>query len=80
VTGDKVQIHPTQKPIKLYEYLLKEFSKEGDFILDSHVGSGSSRIACYKNDLNFIGYEINEDYFKAQDKRYRDFTAQVKLF
>ena len=77
--GEK-KIHPTHKPIYLYDELLKEFASEGDLILDTHVGSGSSRIACEKGGFNFIGFEIDKDYYEAQEKRFQNFSAQQRLF
>ena len=74
------RIHTTQKPIKLYEWLLKNYANEGDKILDTHVGSGSSRIACHKMGFDFTGYEIDKDYFEAQEKRYNQFISQTTLF
>ena len=72
-------IHPTQKPIKLYQWLLTNYANKGDKILDTHVGSGSSRIACQKMGFDFTGYEIDEDYFEAQEKRYNEFISQLTL-
>ena len=74
------RIHPTQKPVALYEWLLNNFAVEGDMILDTHVGSGSSRIACYNLNFDFVGYEIDETYFKDQEKRYEAHTRQLRLF
>lgn len=74
------RIHPTQKPITLYDFVLKEFAEEGNLILDTHVGSGSSRIAAHKAGLNFIGFEIDKDYYEAQEKRFRDFKAQLTIW
>ena len=65
------RIHPAQKPVALYHYLLKEYAKERDKILDTHLGSGSSRIAAYKLGLDFYGTEDDEDFFAAQEKRFR---------
>lgn len=67
----KDKIHPTQKPIELYAWLLKKFVTRGDKILDTHLGSGSSRIAAYKMGFDFVGCEINERYYKAQEDRFR---------
>lgn len=78
--ADPVRIHPTQKPIKLYEWILKNYSSEGVTILDTHVGSGSSRIAANKAGLSFIGFEIDKDYFDAQEKRYKEFISQIRMF
>lgn len=68
-------IHPTQKPIALYEWLLKNYAKPGYKILDTHLGSGSSRIAAYKMGFDFWGFEIDEDYFNDAEKRFRQSIA-----
>ena len=73
------KIHPTQKPIKLYEWLLMKYAKPNDLILDTHVGSGSSRIAAHKAGLTFIGCEIDQKYYEAQEARFKNFTAQLTL-
>jgi site-specific DNA-methyltransferase (adenine-specific) len=74
------KFHPTQKPVKLYDWVFKNYAIEGQTILDTHLGSGSSRIAAYKNKLNFVGCEIDKEYFEASDKRFKEFTAQLTLF
>ena len=74
------RIHPTQKPITLYDFVLKEFAEDGNLILDTHVGSGSSRIACAKAGLNFTGFEIDKDYYEKQEKRFKNHIAQARLF
>ena len=74
------RIHPTQKPIALYEWLLMNYASEGDLILDTHVGSGSIRIACDLQGVNFVGFEIDEEYFNAQEKRFKLFKQQQRLF
>lgn len=74
------RIHPTQKPAALYKWLLKNYAKEGQRILDTHLGSGSSRIAAYDMGFDFTGYEIDKDYFLAQEKRFQQFKSQTKLF
>ena len=79
-TKEEARIHPTQKPIALYDWLLKEFAKEGDLILDTHLGSGASRIAADKAGLNFVGFEIDEEYFNAANKRFDNFKCQTRLF
>lgn len=71
--------HPTEKPIKLYKHLLKNYAKEGDKILDTHGGSMSSRIACHDMGFDFWGYEIDKDYFEAQEKRFKNHIAQLTL-
>jgi site-specific DNA-methyltransferase (adenine-specific) len=73
-------IHPTQKPVYLYKHLLEKYAKEGDKILDTHLGSGSSRIAAYIMGFDFYGCEIDQDYFNAQEKRFKEQTAQQSLF
>jgi site-specific DNA-methyltransferase (adenine-specific) len=78
--GSEGKIHPTQKPVKLYEWLLTHYAKQGDKILDTHLGSGSSRIAAYNLGFDFVGCEIDEDYFKAQEERFARHTAQIRLF
>lgn len=74
------RIHPTQKPVALYEWLLTHYAKPGDKILDTHLGSGSSRIAAYNLGFDFTGYEIDRDYFDAQEERFAAHTAQCSLF
>jgi len=73
-------IHPCQKPIALYKYLLKNYAKPGDTILDTHLGSGSSRIAAHEMGFDFEGYEIDKDYFDAQEKRFQNHIKQQSLF
>ena len=66
--GDyKGKIHPTQKPVQLYKWLLQNYAKAGDKILDTHLGSGSSRIAAHKLGFEFVGCELDKDYFEAQE-------------
>jgi len=74
------RVHPTQKPIKLYKWLLKNYAKEGDIILDTHVGSASSLIACEDMGFEYVGYEIDEDYYKAASKRLETFKSQIRMF
>jgi len=74
------RIHPTQKPISLYDWVFKKYATEGMKILDTHLGSGSSRIAANKAKLNFVGFEIDEEYFTKAEQRYADFTSQLRLF
>ena len=74
------RIHPTQKPVALYEWILKNYAKEGDKILDTHVGSGSSRIACEKLGFDFVGYEIDEYYWQEQEKRFQTEKWNIPLF
>lgn len=74
------KLHPTQKPVKLYDWIFKNYAKPTDKILDTHLGSGSSRIAAYKNKLHFVGCELDKDYFEAQEKRFKQFKSQLTLF
>jgi len=73
-------IHPTQKPIALYKWLLKNYAKEGDLILDTHVGSASSLIACEDMGFKYVGYELDKDYYQAASKRLENHLAQLKIF
>jgi len=74
------RIHPTQKPIALYKWLLHNYAQKGDKIFDSHVGSGSSRIACYDLGYDFTGCEIDKDYWQAQEDRFNKHISQLSLF
>lgn len=74
------RIHPTQKPIALYTWLLQNYAKPGDKIFDSHLGSGSSRIAAYDLGFDFWGCELDPDYHAAQEKRFQTHIKQQKLF
>jgi len=74
------RIHPTQKPVALYDWILQNYAKPADLILDTHLGSGSSRIAAYKGGFNFVGFEIDKDYYNAQEKRFDDFKSQLRMF
>ena len=76
---NEVRIHPTQKPVALYEWIFSKYAKPGDKILDTHLGSGSSRIAAYIHGLNFFGCEIDAYYFQAQEVRFKDYTAQGRI-
>lgn len=72
--------HPTAKPVKLYEWLLNKYAKPGDIILDSHVGSASSLIACRNTNHKYIGFEIDPEYYRLAKKRLDRETAQMNLF
>ena len=78
--GLENRIHPTQKPIKLYKWILTNYAKPGDKILDTHLGSGSSRIAAYDLGFDFTGYELDKDYFEASEKRFQDHIKQLTIF
>jgi site-specific DNA-methyltransferase (adenine-specific) len=73
-------IHPTQKPVKLYEWLLQNYAKEGDKILDTHLGSGSIAIACNRLKYELTACELDNEYFEASVKRYKEQTSQIQMF
>ena len=73
------RIHPTQKPVALYRWLLQNYAKPNDKILDTHLGSGSSRIAADMEGYDFTGYELDTDYFNASCKRFDEYKLQTKL-
>lgn len=74
------RIHPTQKPVRLYEWLLKNYAKPGDKILDTHVGSASSLIACHRGGYDYWGFEIDETYYKMAKERLDRERAQISVF
>lgn len=79
-TLNERRIHPTQKPVALYTWILQRYAKPGWKILDTHLGSGSSRIAAYDLGFDFVGCEIDPHYFKAQEERFLEYTSQMSLF
>lgn len=82
--GDKrkneKRIHPTQKPVILYDWIFQKYAKPGYKVLDTHLGSGSSRIAAYKARMDFTGFEIDPEVFAAEEQRFEEFTEQQSLF
>ena len=74
------RFHPAQKPVELYKWILKNYAKTFDLILDTHLGSGSSRIAAYDMGFDFVGLEIDAEYFEKQEKRFKEHCAQGSLF
>ena len=76
----EVRIHPTQKPVKLYDWLLANYAAPGQRILDTHLGSGSSAIAAHYFGVDFVGIEIDRDYYDAACKRFELETAQLDIF
>lgn len=73
------RIHPTQKPVSLYAWIMRNYAKPGDKILDTHLGSGSSRIAAYRLGFDFYATEIDEEYFQAQEERFhRECFGEIK--
>ena len=77
-TGER--FHPTQKPIKLYDWILQHYAKEGDKILDTHVGSASSLIAFENHGFDYVGFEIDEYYYKKAQERLRNNTQQITIW
>ena len=78
--GYDSKIHPTQKPVKLYKWLLKNYAESGQRILDTHLGSMSIAIACHDYKCHLTGFEIDDDYFAAGVKRVQGHVAQLQLF
>ena len=76
----EIRLHPTQKPIALYKWLLSNYAKHGDRILDTHLGSGSSRIAAYDMGFDFVGYELDAEYFDAMNKRFAAHISRPAMF
>ena len=72
---DKTRFHPTQKPVALYRWILENYAKQGDKILDTHLGSQSSRITSYKKGFDFWGFELDEDYYKQGNERFEKAIA-----
>jgi len=79
-SADGEKIHPTQKPVALYKWLLSHYAKPGDRILDTHGGSGSICIACHDLGYDLTWMELDADYYKAACKRYQNHAAQASLF
>lgn len=77
---DKTRFHPTQKPVALYEWILSRYAKDGDIILDTHVGSASSLIACHRTRHKFVGFEIDKDYYEKAAQRLKEEQAQLSVF
>ena len=75
-----IRFHPTQKPVALYKWLLKNYAKEDNKILDTHLGSGSIAIACYDMGFDLTGFEIDKEYFDAAVKRLENHKKQLTLF
>lgn len=80
VQNKEHRIHPTQKPVKLYEWLLMNYAKEGDKILDTHLGSGSIAIACHNLKYDLTACELDTDYYNSAMKRLNEHKQQLKLF
>ena len=80
VLKEKGKIHPTQKPVELYEWLLLNNAKEGDKILDTHLGSGSIAIACHNRKFELVACELDKDYYDAAIKRIKRNVSQITIF
>ena len=80
VLRERNKIHPTQKPVALYHWLLNNYAEEGDKILDTHVGSASSLIACHDMGFEYLGFELDEDYYRMANERLEAHKAQLSLF
>lgn len=76
----EIRIHPTQKPIQLYKWILSRYAEEGDRILDTHLGSASSAIAAHYAGFDFVGCELDKDYFESASERFKRETSQVDMF
>lgn len=80
MSNEPDRIHPTQKPVALYSWLLNNYAKPGDKILDTHVGSASSLIACHNSGFQYVGFELDPDYFKAASERLEQVKSQFSIF
>lgn len=80
INSETDRFHPTQKPVKLYKWLLTNYAKQGDKILDTHVGSASSLIACHEMGFEYLGFEIDEDYYAKARERLELAKAQISIF
>lgn len=82
--GDKskneIRIHPTQKPVNLYKWILLNYAKQGDKILDTHVGSASSLIACHEMGFSYMGFELDDKIYSLARKRLEDVMSQISIF
>jgi len=76
----KFRVHPNQKPVRLYKWLLTKYAKQGDKILDTHVGSASSLIACEDLGFSYVGFELDKNYYDSAMKRIENYLLQEKLF
>lgn len=76
----EIRIHPTQKPVALYKWLLSNYAEEGDKIIDTHVGSASSLIACYELGFDAVGFEIDPVFYGKAQERLNNYMSQVSIF
>tara|TARA_R110002020_G_scaffold466887_1_gene689933 strand:- start:297 stop:896 length:600 start_codon:yes stop_codon:yes gene_type:complete len=80
IAGAEKRIHPTQKPVKLYEWLLMNYSNKGDKILDTHLGSGSIAIACHNLGFDLTACELDKEYYESAMKRINNHKSQIRMF
>lgn len=80
MSNEKDRIHATQKPVALYEWILNRYAKDGDIILDTHVGSASSLIACHNTNHKYVGFELDKHYYELSKKRLEQETAQMNIY
>lgn len=78
--NEKDNFHPTQKPVELFEYLIKTYTNEGGLVLDNCMGSGTTAIACINTNRNYIGFEIDEEYYRKSMDRINSHVSQTTLF
>lgn len=78
--GQAGRFHPTQKPIQLYEWVISKYAKPNDIILDTHVGSASSLIACHNTQHKFVGFEIDKEYYTKAKARLEAEQSQMSIF
>ena len=78
--GQEQRFHPTQKPVKLYEWILDNYANEGEKILDTHLGSGSIALACHNRGFDLTGFEIDKEYFDNAAERLRVHQSQLTMF
>ena len=76
--GNNHSVHPTQKPVDLFEYLIKTYTNEGETVLDNCMGSGTTAIACLNTDRNFIGFEMDKEYFDVANERINNHKRELK--
>lgn len=77
--GKEERFHPTQKPVALYKWILSNYANAGDLILDTHVGSASSLIACEDMGFKYVGFEIDKEYYQKASARLEEFKAQTHM-
>src|SRR5699024_9054083 len=78
--NSKQRVHPTQKPVALFEYLIKTYTNEGETVLDNCIGSGRTAIACIKTERNINGFELDKTYYEKSLERIKQHTTQTELF